>query len=97
EENGVAGVIAHAREALAAVDRLAPDRWEVLVIDDGSADATADKASQAGARVIRHRENLGYGAALKTGLRRARFDTILITDADSTYPMEASAQLLAML
>jgi glycosyltransferase involved in cell wall biosynthesis len=97
EENGVEGVISQARQALAAVDGLPPDRWEVLVIDDGSADATADKASQAGARVIRHRENLGYGAALKTGLRRARFDTILITDADSTYPMQASARLLAML
>ena len=43
---------------------------EVLVIDDGSTDATADEASAAGARVIRHPYNKGNGAAVKTGIRR---------------------------
>lgn len=97
EEGGVAGVVAQARQALTAVPGLPPDQWEVLVIDDGSSDGTAAEAEKSGARVIRHRENLGYGAALKTGLRRARFDTIVITDADSTYPVAATGQLLAML
>ncbi len=97
EEGGVAGVVAQARDALAAIGGLATDQWEVLVIDDGSSDGTALRAEQAGARVIRHRENLGYGAALKTGMRRARFNIIVITDADSTYPVAATDQLLAML
>lgn len=97
EERGVAGVVAQARQALEAVAGLLPDQWEVLVIDDGSRDSTASEAEKAGARVIRHRENLGYGAALKTGLRRARFDTIVITDADSTYPVAVTGQLLSML
>lgn len=97
EVGGVAGVVAQARAALTAVEGLQADTWEVLVIDDGSDDGTAAEARAAGARVICHRENLGYGAALKTGLRRARFDTIVITDADSTYPVEATGQLLEML
>lgn len=97
EEHGVADVIAGAREALGSVNGLSADQWEILVIDDGSGDATAQQATSAGARVVRHRENLGYGAALKTGLRRAHFDIIVITDADSTYPMAALPKLLAML
>ncbi len=97
EEGGVVGVVAQARDALAEVSGLSPDQWEVLVIDDGSIDGTASEASGAGARVIRHRENLGYGAALKTGLRHAQFNIIVIIDADSTYPVAATGQLLDML
>lgn len=67
---------------------------EILVIDDGSQDATATLAQAAGARVIRHPHNLGYGAALKTGIKAASYDTIVITDADGTYPTEAIPELL---
>lgn len=70
---------------------------EIIVVDDGSADATARAAHQAGARVIRHRSNRGYGAALKTGIAAARHDTIAITDADGTYPAEHIPELLAAL
>lgn len=91
EKGGVAEVVVRVREALKA---LAGESCEVLVVDDGSTDDTAMAATQAGARVITHRTNLGYGASLKTGLRAASYETILITDADGTYPSESIADLL---
>src|SRR5258706_14014960 len=59
---------------------------EIIVIDDGSQDATSERAKSAGAQVISHPHNLGYGASLKTGIQAAQYDTIVITDADGTYP-----------
>jgi glycosyltransferase involved in cell wall biosynthesis len=60
---------------------------EVIVVDDGSVDGTAEAASRTGARVIRHRSNRGYGASLKTGISAAQYRAICITDADGTYPV----------
>lgn len=68
---------------------------EILVVDDGSGDGTGSRAAEAGARVIHHPHNIGYGGALKTGIREARFDTIAITDADGTYPNTEIPRLLA--
>lgn len=68
--------------------------YEVLVVDDGSTDGTAERAAAAGARVLRHRTNRGYGASLKTGIEASSFDWILITDADGTYPAEEIPRLL---
>ena len=62
--------------------------YEVLVVDDGSEDNTAEIAESAGVHLVRHGENRGYGAALKTGIRRAAYPLIAITDADGTYPNE---------
>lgn len=69
--------------------------FEILVVDDGSADATGAEALAEGVRVIRHKHNRGYGAALKRGVSAASFDWILITDADGTYPPAAIPDLLA--
>jgi glycosyltransferase involved in cell wall biosynthesis len=68
--------------------------YEIIVIDDGSRDGTGDIASQAAITVIRHRRNRGYGASIKTGLKRASHDLIAITDADGTYPSEELPALL---
>ena len=68
---------------------------EIIVVDDGSGDRSAEHAAAAGATVIRHVENRGYGAAIKTGMRAARYDTIVITDADGTYPADQIPELLA--
>src|SRR5262249_689631 len=68
---------------------------EVIVVDDGSRDGTGEAALRAGARVMRHRSNRGYGAALKTGIMAALHRAILITDADGTYPVKYIPQLVA--
>lgn len=68
--------------------------YEIIVVDDGSADGTAEAAAAAGVRVVQHRRNRGYGAALKTGIGAAQFGWILITDADGTYPAESIPALL---
>ncbi|MFQ5666585.1 MAG: glycosyltransferase family 2 protein [Candidatus Binatia bacterium] len=67
---------------------------EVIVVDDGSSDETAGVAGATGARVIQHRSNRGYGAALKSGIAAASHEIIAIIDADGTYP---AAHLPAML
>ena len=66
---------------------------DVIVINDGSKDGSKELLDQLAAdlqsepfRVVHHSRNLGYGAALKTGIRRSNADLICITDADGTYP-----------
>jgi len=70
---------------------------EIIVVDDGSEDHTAQKAILAQARVLRHPVNRGYGAAIKTGILAANNDIIVITDADGTYPADAIPTLVAKL
>ena len=60
---------------------------EIIVVDDGSKDATSQEAEASGAVVIRHPYNVGYGNALLTGIYHARHPLIGITDADGTYPV----------
>jgi glycosyltransferase involved in cell wall biosynthesis len=70
----------------------------VLVVDDGSSDSTARSAEQAGATVIRHDRNRGKGAALKTGLFRARSlgaKVAVTVDADGQHPASEAMRVLA--
>lgn len=69
--------------------------FELIVVDDGSVDATAERAALTGAKVISYPRNRGYGAALKKGIESAVFEWILITDADGTYPAESIPDILA--
>ena len=67
---------------------------EVIVVDDASGDATAVEAAAAGARLLSHPANAGYGAAIMTGAAQARYDLIAILDADGSYPPAELAKLL---
>ena len=58
---------------------------EIIIIDDGSTDETGRLAQAAGARLIRHRQNRGYGAALKSGIRAAQTEFVLTYDADGQH------------
>jgi glycosyltransferase involved in cell wall biosynthesis len=58
---------------------------EILVVDDGSTDDTAARATAAGAQVVRHPYNKGNGASVKSGIRRASGEWILIIDADGQH------------
>lgn len=90
EELAINSVITELREMLRKHDIKA----EVLVVDDGSTDGTARAAKSAGARVIRHRANRGYGASLKTGISVATYDLVGIIDADGTYPAKYLPMML---
>lgn len=67
---------------------------EIIVINDGSSDKTREVATKTGALVISHPHNLGYGASLKSGILKAKYDTIVITDADGTYPNDQIPMLI---
>jgi glycosyltransferase involved in cell wall biosynthesis len=73
-------------------------QWhEILVVDDGSADDTGERASAAGARVIRHPYNKGNGAAVKTGIRQASGMFILIVDGDGQHRPDDALRLVSQL
>ena len=70
---------------------------EVLVVDDGSEDATSEVARRAGATVLRLPENRGKGHAVRVGIEAAHGDSIIVTDADLASPIEEADSLLAAL
>jgi dolichol-phosphate mannosyltransferase len=91
-----------ARAISEAERALAPhfERFEILVVDDGSADATAAVVEHTlpdapHARLLRHATNRGYGAALRTGFEAARYELVGFTDADCQFDLTDLARLAA--
>jgi len=81
EEKHIAGVVRRMRQKLD----------DVLVVDDGSRDKTAERAREAGAEVIVHSQNRGKGETIKTGLRHwldRQFDFVIVLDADGQHRPE---------
>ena len=87
EEIAIGATIAGVSEVLTAA-KLVP--FEIVVVDDGSSDQTGKIAAAAGAKVVRHPHNVGYGRSLKNGIAAAQYDMIAICDADGTYPVPPS-------
>ena len=94
EENGIAEIAARILSVKPALNKVGVDQLELLIVDDGSRDRTAEVAAGVpGVCLIRHPNNKGYGAALKTGFGKARGELIGFLDADGTYPPEYFPQL----
>ena len=91
EEGALAGVLERLHGVLAARGH---ETWEILVVDDGSADGTAEVAARAGARVVRHPYSMGNGAAVKAGIRAAQGETLVLMDADGQHTPEDVPRLL---
>ena len=70
---------------------------EIIVVDDGSSDATAARAEGAGARVIRHPYNKGNGAAVKSGIRQASGEFVLVLDGDGQHQPADAGRVAARL
>jgi glycosyltransferase involved in cell wall biosynthesis len=89
EADAIAGVVNELRAAAA---------WrEIIVVDDGSSDATAANAEGAGATVVRHPYNKGNGAAVKSGIRQATGEYILILDGDGQHKPSDAERLVGKL
>ena len=89
EADTVAQVVGELRGAAA---------WrEIIVVDDASTDATANVAAGAGARVVRHPYNKGNGAAVKTGIRHATGEWVLILDGDGQHSPDDAVRLVQRL
>jgi glycosyltransferase involved in cell wall biosynthesis len=82
EEDAVGQTVVEVRQALETTGL----DYEVIVVDDGSSDSSSQEALDAGAMVLSHRTNLGYGNAIMNGMSVAKFPLIAILDADGTYP-----------
>lgn len=93
EEHGIAQVL----EGLLLVLTGSNLPFEIIAVDDGSSDQTADVIRRYPVRLLRHHNNCGYGASLKTGIRAAQYDLIGMIDADGEYaPEDFPALLTAM-
>jgi len=94
EQDAIIDVLAEITRVMDSVDVC----YETIVVDDGSTDETRERCEQFGnVRVIEHGRNRGVGAARTTGIRAARGEYVLMTDADGTYPCDAIPEMLATL
>lgn len=85
-------------KAVAVLDKIA-DKWEILIVNDGSKDKTLEVAQklakkEARIRVINHQVNKGYGASLKSGFYNSKYDWIAFTDSDGQFDFSEIGNLI---
>ncbi len=89
EEDGIGDIVRRVLAVESRLNEVGVDSLEVIVVDDGSVDRTAEVVAGFGqVRLVRHAANRGYGAALKTGFSVAQGSLLAFLDADGTYPAE---------
>ncbi|MDP8233402.1 MAG: glycosyltransferase family 2 protein [Candidatus Saelkia tenebricola] len=88
EEGNIPELIKKIKEVLSGYEK------EIILVDDGSTDNSFKVALDMGIKVIKHPYNIGNGAAVKTGIRAASLDTIVLLDADLQHPPEEILFLL---
>jgi glycosyltransferase involved in cell wall biosynthesis len=98
EEANLGGLVAEALETLPSL----ADRFEIVIVDDGSKDATPRIADELAAahpevRAVHHPTNLGYGAALRSGFAASRYAHVAFTDGDRQFRVEDLGRLIARL
>ena len=94
EEGGIADIAKRVLAVKKPLQEVGVESLELIVVDDGSKDKTAEIASHIeGVTLIKHAKNKNYGGALKTGFANAKGDLIGFLDADGTYPPEYFPQL----
>lgn len=96
EEGNIAATVLDAAEAAKQV----ASKYEIVVVNDGSLDKTAKIVKNLGKsdkriRLVNHRENQGYGAAVKTGLKSCRLDWIFFTDSDGQFRYDELPRFVA--
>lgn len=91
EEAAIRDVVTTVLQAAHGITR----HFELIVVDDGSDDRTAELAANAGARVVSHPYNKGYGAALKSGIRAAKGHTVVFMDADGQHRVDDLGPILS--
>ena len=98
EQENVARTV---EQALGVLEKLNAD-FEVIIVDDGSADRTGRIADEIAARnsrvkVVHHRTNLGYGAALQSGFKAATKELVFYTDGDGQFDLNEMPALLPLI
>ena len=74
------------------------DNFEIIVVNDGSSDNTGKAAGiNKDIQILNHKENRGYGASLKTGIKKSKYDLLVIIDADGQYPADVIPEMVSQI